>query len=265
MDWLLAAVLGAIQGATEFLPVSSSGHLALAQAWLGVDRATAGARFNIIVHAGTLLAVIWAYRGDLVRLLRAFGQPDCVEDRRLVWAIVVGTLPLGLVLIPPVKAMVLSMNGNVRGVGVALLVTAALLWSIRQTPRGSGDPTVKEALIVGLAQLVAVIPGISRSGSTIAVAVLLGVGRAQAARFSFLLSIPAILGAVGLETRELMNAPAGSVDLVPLGVGFAVSFAVGLASLRWLLRMVQGGRLWLFVPYLVLLGAVAVALGGGSA
>lgn len=262
LDPLLAAILGAIQGATEFLPVSSSGHLTLAQAWLQVDPTTAGHRFNIIVHAGTLLAVVWAYRTDLWRLLRAVGDRTRTEDRRLILAVILGTLPLGLVLIPPVKALVLQMEGNVRAVGVALLATAGLLVSTHRPSREGQDPTLRQALIIGLAQLMAVTPGISRSGSTIAVALFLGVGRREAARYSFLLSIPAILGATLLEARDLLAEPAGSVNVTPLLVGFVVSLLVGLASLLWLLRIVQTGRLWLFVPYLVLIGGIAVVVGG---
>jgi undecaprenyl-diphosphatase len=261
LDLLTAALLGAIQGATEFLPVSSSGHLALAQSWLGVDPSSAGHRFAIIVHAGTLLAVIWAYRADLRRLLSAALSRGEPRDRHLMIAVMVGTLPLGLVLVPGFTDAAVALASNVRAVGVALLITAGLLVATRRTLPGEGDPSLRTAFLVGLGQLGAVAPGISRSGTTIAVALLLGVGRPEAARFSFLLSIPAITGATVLAVKDLLQAPAGTVDPGPLLVGFGTSLVVGLAALYWLLHLVNRGRLWLFVPYLLVVGTIAAVVG----
>jgi undecaprenyl-diphosphatase len=270
LDPAMAALLGALQGVTEFLPISSSGHLSLAQAWLGIDAAAAGHRFNIVVHAGTLLAVVWLYRRDLWELLgAALHLRRATASRSLLVALVVGTLPLALALVPGVKTVVIAMEKRVPLVGVALLTTAALLalagWSTRRPADGaqSSDrirPAI--ALVIGLAQVTAVLPGISRSGATIATALLLGVPPAQAARFSFLLMVPAVLGATLDEAVDALEASTtGGVDAMSFAVGFVTSFVVGLAALRWLLRLVGQGRLIVFVPYLLLLGLAAIIVG----
>jgi undecaprenyl-diphosphatase len=257
--------LGVLQGATEFLPVSSSGHLALAQAWLGIDPARGGHRMSVVVHAGTLLAVLWTYRRDLPPLVRALlPGASAPALRREVAALVVATLPLILVLWAPARTLVATAEGSVRIVGACLCWTGVLLATSRWArPRDAGPPSLPRACLVGLAQLVAVLPGVSRSGSTICAALLLGVDRGSAARFSFLLSIPAVLGAVGLEVLEVSGEPAGTGPAAPFIAGFVASFLVGLACLRWLLRVVGRGRLYGFAPYVLLLGTLALAFGGG--
>jgi undecaprenyl-diphosphatase len=263
----LAAFLGALQGIAEFLPISSSGHLSLAESWLGVDAHAAGHSFNIVVHAGTLLAVLLVYRRDLVDLVRGLFDPQAVTWARPMWlAMIVGSLPLGLVLVPGVEDAVVAMESNVRAIGGALLLTAALLAFTHRRVTPSDDeqqpPSRMQAVKIGLAQLLAVTPGISRSGSTIAAGLALGLGRARAARFSFLLSIPAITAATGKEALELLTADTPlQFDPGPFALGFAVSFAVGLASLSLLLRMLARVGLAPFVPYLVVLGVIALIVG----
>lgn len=263
----LAAFLGALQGVAEFLPISSSGHLSLAQAWLGVDAAAAGHSFNIVVHAGTLLAVLIIYRRDLRELVRGLFDPVAVPWARPMWlALIVGSLPLGVVLIPGVEELVVRMEGEVRWVGAAMLVTAAMLaFSHRSTPPrddAATPPTWRHALLIGCAQLIAVTPGISRSGSTIAAALALGLGRARAARFSFLLSIPAIMAATAKEGLEVLLADVPpSFDPGPFALAFVVSFGVGLVSLSMLLRLIQKVGMLPFVPYLLVLGAAALVIG----
>ncbi|MFO7564057.1 MAG: undecaprenyl-diphosphate phosphatase [Enhygromyxa sp.] len=263
----LAAFLGALQGVAEFLPISSSGHLSLAESWLGVDAHAAGHSFNIVVHAGTLLAVLLVYRRDLVDLIRGLFDPEAVAWARPTWlALILGSLPLGLVLIPGVEDAVVAMEGNVRAVGVALLLTAALLAFTHRRVTPSDEqrqpPSRGHAIKIGLAQLLAVAPGISRSGSTIAAGLALGLGRARAARFSFLLSIPAITAATGKEALDLLSSDAPlQFDPGPFALGFVVSFAVGLASLSLLLRMLARVGLAPFVPYLVVLGLIALVVG----
>jgi undecaprenyl-diphosphatase len=259
-----AAFLGALQGVAEFLPISSSGHLSLAEAWLGIDAEAAGHSFNIVVHAGTLLAVLLIYRRDLYDLVRGLFDPEAVAWARPMWlALIIGSLPLVVVLIPGVEDAVVRMEGNVRAVGVALLVTAALLgFTHRRKPPRDDDqqpPSRGQAIAIGCAQLFAVIPGISRSGSTIAAGLMLGLGRARAARFSFLLSIPAITAATGKEALDLLTSDAPlHFDPGPFALGFAVSFAVGLGSLSLLLKLIERVGMLPFVPYLVVLGSIAL-------
>ncbi len=263
----MAALLGALQGVAEFLPISSSGHLCLAQAWLGISADRAGHTFNIVVHAGTLLAVLWTYRGDLGHMLRVALRPTLASpERSLLVAVILGTLPLGLVLLPGVEAFVVHMEQRVRWVGVALLITAGMLTvASRLQRRVSNDivvaPLPWQAFVVGMVQLFAVLPGISRSGSTIVAGLLVGLHPTQAAAFSFLLSVPAVLGATVKELTTLGVEGSGNLDVTAFALGFATSLSVGLMSLGLLLRIVNRGRLGIFVPYLLVVGTIAIVLG----
>ncbi len=267
LSYGLAAFLGAVQGVAEFLPISSSGHLSLLQAWLGIDAEAAGHSFNIVVHAGTLLAVLLVYRRDLYDIGRGLVRPEEVPwARKTFLAMVLGSLPLALVLLPGVEEWVVRMEGEVRWIGCALLVTAALLAFThrRKTPTDEVDqpPTPVNAGLIGLAQLLAVVPGVSRSGSTIAAGLALGMGRARAARFSFLLSIPAVAAATAKECLDLVTSDvAPSFDLGPFLLGFALSFLVGIAALRLLLELIERLGMLPFVPYLAVLGLVAIIVG----
>lgn len=263
----VAVALGALQGATEFLPVSSSGHLALGQAFFGVDPEAGGHRFSIVAHVGTLLAVLWMYRRDVLSLAMVPLRPLTPSPaRQTLLMMVVATLPLGLVLVPGVEDAILVVESHPRLVGVCLLTTAVILFvafrrrSEAGDPQSTEPPTPLQALLVGLAQLFAVLPGVSRSGSTIAAGLGLGMTRSAAARFSFLISIPAILGATVLEVRKL-GQEAGSFDPLPYGAGLVVSFVVGLACLRLLLRLVASGRIGGFVVYLLAVGGAAIVWG----
>lgn len=281
----LAAALGALQGVAEFLPISSSGHLALAESVAGLDPAAVGHSFNIVVHAGTLLAVLLHYRADLLALARAVLRPGHVlktmsdetgsesqgcahvqAQRALLLALVIGTLPLAAALAPPVEAVVIAAEHQPRAVGACFLVTAAMLVfaHVRTLRRRDAHdlPRPWQALVIGVAQLLAILPGISRSGSTMAAAMGLGLGRLPAARFSFLLAIPAILGASLKEVVDLVRGGAPeAVDPLAFAIGFLVSFAVGLATLRVLLVMLVRVGVLPFVPYLVVLGLIVLALG----
>lgn len=266
-DPLVAAALGAVQGATEFLPVSSSGHLALAQAFFGVDPEAGGHRFNIVAHAGTLLAVVWMYRTDVLELAMVPLKPLTPSPARTtLLMMVLATLPLGLVLMPGVEDAIVAVESHTRLVGVCLLITATILFVAFRRPSEAGEdnasepPTPVQAILIGLAQLFAVLPGVSRSGSTIAAGLGLGINRAAAARFSFLISIPAILGATVREITKLGD-DGGLGDPVPYVIGFVVSFVVGLACLGLLLRLVRSGKIIGFVVYLAIVGGAAVIWG----
>lgn len=306
----LAAVLGALQGVAEFLPISSSGHLALAERLFGVDPAAAGHSFNIVVHAGTLGAVLLFYREDLTALLRAILQrrpvpiehhphapsepeeplllaedlvdgpgprpappvdlvpnrvgPPLNTARALLLALIVGTAPLALALTDAVEQVVLTAEGGTHYIAAGFLLTAALLaFSHRRGDlAGLEVPRPWQGLLIGLAQLVAILPGISRSGATMGAAMALGLGRLPAARFSFLLSIPAILGASLQEALALWHHGGGAaIDPAAFALGFATSFAVGTLTLRALMRLLVRVGLLPFVPYLVLLGLAVLVLG----
>lgn len=252
-DTLKALLLGLIQGLTEFLPVSSSGHLALAAHYLGITDTQLG--LAIWLHFATLLAVVWVYRGELVRMARG--------DRRLVLLVMAGFLPtavIGLLVRPYVQQAFQS----VIVAGVCFFVTAAALalgeWALsrRADPRLEMSLTV--AVVVGVAQSLALLPGVSRSGITIAAALLLGVARPVAAYYSFLVAIPVIAGAFVLELPELLELPVETLQPLPLGVGFIAAFGSGFWALRWLLRLVAVRSLLPFAFYCALLGSVTLLL-----
>jgi undecaprenyl-diphosphatase len=266
LSYGVAAFLGVLQGIAEFLPISSSGHLSLAQAWLGIDPSSAGHSFNIVVHAGTLLAVLLIFRRDLLELVRGLFQPERTPwARPMLVALIVASSPLVIVLIPGVEDTVVQMEGEVRWIGAALLITAALLgFSHRRSPPTDdpvAPPSLRVAALIGFAQLLAVTPGISRAGSTIAAGLALGLGRARAARFSFLLSIPAVGAATLKEGLEIAGEGVGSLPVGPFVLGFALSFVVGLLSLGLLLRLIQRVGMLPFVPYLLVLGLAALIIG----
>jgi undecaprenyl-diphosphatase len=182
-------------------------------------------------------------------------------------ALIIGSLPLVVVLIPGVEELVVRMEGEVRWIGGALLSTAALLAFTHRSRPPSDEkdqpPGLRDAVLIGCAQLIAVTPGVSRSGSTIAAGLALGLGRARAARFSFLLSIPAITAATGKEALDLLGGDAPlHFAAGPFALGFVVSFAVGLVSLQLLLRLIEKVGMLPFVPYLALLGTIALIVGG---
>jgi undecaprenyl-diphosphatase len=270
MDTGPMILLGAVQGATEFLPVSSSGHLAVGQLLLG---RAAGAEdssllFEVLVHVATLLAVIVVYRRDVLELIRGAGRGlaalfrgsirAAVRDDagvNLALCVAAGTLPtgvIGLALRHPAEVLAVSPQG----LGLAFLALAALLLGSRWWPGGTRRLDGKVALIIGVVQGVAVLPAISRSGVTIVTALALCLDRAEAARFSFLLAIPAILGAALLEIDPGAIATGGLA--LPLALASLAAFAVGLVALLVLLRLVRGGRLWLFAPYVAAVGIFAL-------
>jgi len=252
--WLQSLLLGILQGLTEFLPVSSSGHLVLLQLWLA-DAFAFGANavaFDLALHVATLIPVLWFYRSDVTTLARS---PH--RHGRYIGLLFLATIPtalIGLLLKDTFEALF----HTPRAVAVALFVTATLLASTRWTDRTRAETralTPATAVVIGLAQGLAITPGISRSGSTIAAALLLGVGRAEAARFSFLLSVPAILGASILVAKDGVAFPA---DLwVPLVLGFVAAGSVGYAALRWLVHLVKRGALHRFAFYVAPLAVLA--------
>jgi undecaprenyl-diphosphatase len=271
-----ALLLGLIQGLTEFLPVSSSGHLVLGGHLLG-GLAAESLLFDVLVHLGTLLPVLVLYRREIVEVLTVparLGKASLRElwqrDRglRLVVCVVIGTIPTGLIGVA-LEDWFERLFSSLRTVGVTFLITGGILLLTRLGPRPAPGEAQQEpadshlgltplrALVVGVAQGLAITPGISRSGTTIATALLLGVERAMAARLSFLLSVPAILGAVALQLRKL-----GDAGQAPLGVfaAGAVAAAVsGYLALRWLVRLVRRGNLHWFSAYLWPLGLAVLA------
>ncbi|MBE3591088.1 MAG: undecaprenyl-diphosphate phosphatase [Firmicutes bacterium] len=258
-----AVVLGLVQGLTEFLPVSSSGHLVLFQQLLGVRGA--GVAVDVALHVGTLAAVVWVYGRDLARVLRAFarsllrtGRPE--PGARLAWAVLAATVPTGIIGLAGENVFA-GWFGSLRAVGAFWLVTGALLyWAGRRRAgrKGEADITLLDALVVGMFQGLAIAPGLSRSGATIAAALGRGLRPEDAARFSFLLSIPAVAGAAALELPELATSP--QAPLPAMALGAAVAAVSGVWAIRYFLRILDRGRLSGFAYYVWALGAVVLGV-----
>ena len=263
---LFAVLLGLVQGLTEFLPVSSSGHLVLFQQVLGdgVMGMDDHVAFDLVLHLGTLVPVLIMYRADIGSVFADLKGEGPLLERdglRLAAWVVLGTVPTGIIGVL-FKDVFEQLFTTTLTVGVAFGLTAILLWRTRALQDGRRsiqDMTWQDALIIGLAQGVAITPGISRSGTTIAIALVLGLRRDLAARFSFLLSVPAILGAFVLKSRDF-DLTAGHA-LLPLGVGFVAAAVSGWAALLLLLKLVRSGDFSRFSFYLAPLAVAAIAFG----
>ena len=272
MNTLEAIFLGIIQGLTEFLPVSSSGHLVLFQQLFGLKEAELF--FDVCVHLGTLVAVIVVFHREiqniiaaLLRLVSSAGQKKTIlqqiesdPELKMVLLIVIGSIPtavLGLMF----KSIADQLFSSSFLTGLMLMLTGLLLWLTRRANpdnKGAGIEGFSrtKAFTIGIVQGLAIIPGISRSGSTISIGLLLGIDREVAARYSFLLSIPAIVGAGALSLKDGLSQTDPAIRLSLLGA--AAAALVGYAALKVLLRMVKKGRLYVFAPYCWLIGIIAI-------
>jgi undecaprenyl-diphosphatase len=265
-----ALVLGIVQGLTEYLPVSSSAHLVLVPWALGWEIEPGAAfAFDVLVQMGTLVAVITYFWKDLVHMLRAtfvaLVRREAGHDPylRLALWIVLGTLP-AVVAGVALKDIVETAFGSPMVTSVFLLVTAALLLAaerIGKRLRPLESVTWKDAVWIGLAQALALFPGLSRSGATISAGILRGLDRTGAARFSFLLSIPVMIGAGALALGDLAALPAAADFALPVLVGFVSAAIVGYASIRWLLGFVTRHSLAAFSVYCALVGLLGLAIG----
>lgn len=264
MDLIAAALLGVVQGLTEFLPVSSSGHLILARAFFGWDPGRFGLAFDVACHVGTLLAVVAYFRGDVVRLTAA--APGALGGRDGSWErlgrlIVVGTLPVVAVGLSFADAIETTLRSPAV-VAVALAVGAVGLmvaeW-VGGKRRGDEDIGYGEALLIGVAQASALVPGISRSGATLTVAMLFGLRREAAARFVFLLSLPAVLAAALKEGVDVAGMGLDGLPVTVFVIGLVVSGVVGYVTVKYFIRYLAGHTLHGFAAYRLLLAGVTAA------
>ena len=273
MTLLEAIFLGILQGLTEFLPVSSSGHLVLAQKYLGLNEPLVF--FDVMLHVGTLAAVLVVYRGTIVRLVlggfSTFGDKQFYrkpivtvrssQEFMFIWLILLGSIPTGIIAVL-FKTQLESLFNEVRLVSMMLILTGIILQlpRLRKQNTDSTDSTIEklktwQAPLIGIAQGCAITPGISRSGSTISLGLFLGIPAKTAAEYSFLLSIPAILGAVVLKISDIGDATI-SIDI--MAAGMLTSFIVGYIALRFLLVMLNRGKFSLFSYYCIALGLISL-------
>jgi undecaprenyl-diphosphatase len=267
MSWLETIVLAVVQGLTEFLPVSSSGHLALAQHFFGISSAE-GLPYDIVLHLATALAAVAFYRRDVAALVRALlppwrgASPATAAARRVLLLLAVASVPTGLIGFA-LKDRIEALFDSPRAVAAGLVLTGALLVAASRLRPGTLDldrASPGKAAFVGLLQGVAVAPGVSRSGSTVAAALFAGLRREDAVRFSFLLSVPAICGAALLKARHLAHA--ADVALGRTLAGFIVAGLVGYLSIFLVLRWTRAGRLWYFGAWCWAVAAVTFAVAG---
>lgn len=259
MSVINAIVLGILQGLTEFLPVSSSGHLAIGKYFLDFD--TPDLLFDVMLHVATLLVVIIYFRRRVYLIIRAFFgfflkrfQKDYFENKRFLWGIIIASIPTALIGLAFEK-YALAYFETVVFVGYALIITSLIL-IISDNFNGGGKITAGKSILIGIAQGLAVTPGISRSGTTIAVSCMLGIEREEAAEFSFLLSIPAIFGAVLLQLKDVSIT---SVDiLIPYGAGMLAAFISGITVIGLMMYIVKKAQLKFFAVYCLILGLIVV-------
>lgn len=273
MTYLKAILLGLVQGIAEFLPISSSGHLAIAQNLLGMsDAGTVPEFFDVLLHLGTLVAVFVAYWADIKDMVLEFfrGAGDLIHHstpnpvppaRRLILLIILGTLPLFVVL--PVKDAVQSLSNSMVFIGAALIVTGVLLFVSDRVKKGLKNErtaTWLDVLIVGLGQAIATMPGISRSGMTITTGCFVGFERKFAVRFSFLLSIPAVLGANILSLADAAKAGINWAEVPVYLVGVVTAAVVGYLCIRLLRFIADRGKFGAFAYYCWAVGVLTLVL-----
>jgi len=274
MDIIQALILGIVQGLTEFLPVSSSAHLVFVPYLIGT---TSSLAYDTLLHIGTLVAVVAYFWNDIINMLKSFfsslldifrGQfrKGLQEDqfKKLAWFVIIGTIPAGLAGIL-FKSSFESLFNSVPIVGVFLIITGFLLWGSEMVSRRISNKTslkemsLKNSIIIGIAQAFAIAPGISRSGATISAGLFLGVDKELAARYSFLLSIPAILGAALVQAKDIGSMmDIGSVAAI---AGFIAAIISGYLAVRFMLKLIKERNLLPFAYYCWIIGPLAIILG----
>ncbi|MEE4001654.1 undecaprenyl-diphosphate phosphatase [Tenacibaculum sp. FZY0031] len=258
MDLLEAIILGIIQGLTEFLPVSSSGHLELAKALFGdTSVPQESLTFTVVLHAATALSTIVVFRKEIAEIFRGLFQFQWNEEMQFSVKIVLSMIPAVVIGLAFEKELESFFGGKVLLVGFMLLVTAVLLLLADKAKNTNKSVSFKSSVIIGISQAIAMLPGISRSGATISTSVLLGVDRTKAARFSFLMVVPLILGKVA---KDILSGDINfqSSEIVPLSAGFIAAFISGLLACTWMIALVKKSKLSYFSLYCAIVGLIAI-------
>lgn len=260
MDILQAILLGIVQGITEFLPVSSSGHLQIAKELLGVD-IQENLTFDVMLHAGTVLSTIVVLWREICRLFKGVFSRRFTDEQAYVIKIVISMIPIGIVglLFQDQLNALLDSPYILLVVGAMLLVTATLLtFAYYAKPRQKESISYRDALIIGLSQAVAAMPGLSRSGTTIATGLLLGNKKAAVAQFSFLMVLAPIIGQTLLEVLDAGGLPATGIGTAPLAAGFLAAFVTGCAACKFMIEIVKRGKLIWFAIYCAIVGSISI-------
>lgn len=269
MDSIDALLLGIVQGLTEYLPVSSSGHLVLGSHTLGIDDQSGNLTFAVVVHAATALSSVVIFYKEIISIFKDLFAFKWNEGTRYAAMLVLSALPViivGLFFEDDLEAL---FSDNLTIVGIGWMITGALLLFTMSVKKHDRKLTFTNTLIVGLAQAIAVFPGISRSGATIATGLLQRIDPTQIARFSFLMVIAPILGKAALDLKKIMSPDAeeaaqiaaSTTDTLPLIIGFAAAFVVGVIACKAMIAIVKKNKLYYFSIYCFILGIIAILLG----
>ncbi|MGB4840247.1 MAG: undecaprenyl-diphosphate phosphatase [Saprospiraceae bacterium] len=258
-DILSAVILGIIQGLTEFLPVSSSGHLELAKYILGESAVPAESlMMTVVLHFGTALATVYVFRKEILNIILKFFTKDGQEEKTFIYKIALSMIPAALVGILLDKQIEELFTQNILLVCGMLIVTGFLLFLADRSKFTGQDVTYPNALKIGIAQAIAIIPGISRSGATISTSMMLGVDRTKAAEFSFLMVVPLIFGKIA---KDLLDGEftAHTFSYTTLSAGFVASFITGIFACTWMIGLVRKSQLSYFAWYCIIIGITGVA------
>lgn len=262
LEWFEALILGLIQGLTEYLPVSSSGHLAIGSALFGIE-GEENLAFTIVVHVATVFSTLVILWKEIDWIFKGLFKWQMNEETRYVINILVSMIPIGIVGVFFKDEVEAIFGSGLVVVGCCLLLTALLLsFSYYYKPKQKENISMKDAFIIGLAQACAVLPGLSRSGSTIATGLLLGDNKAKLAQFSFLMVMPPILGEALLDGMKMMKgeAVAGDIPTLSLVVGFLAAFVSGCLACKWMINIVKKGKLIYFAIYCAIAGVITLIL-----
>jgi len=261
MEVIDAIILGIIQGLTEFLPVSSSGHLELGKAILGdTSEGKESLLFTVVLHFATALSTVIVFRKDIAEILKGLLKFQWNEETKFLTKIMLSTLPAAFVGLFFEEEMEQLFGGKILFVGVMLIITAVLLWLADKSKSTNKSVSFKNSAIIGVAQAIAILPGISRSGATIATSVLLGNDKSKAARFSFLMVLPLIFGKIGKDVLDgdITTDMGSSSSLV---IGFFAALISGYFACKWMISIVKKSKLVYFSMYCLIVGVVAIGVG----
>ena len=258
MDYLESIILGIVQGFTEFLPISSSGHIEIAKVILGNNLSNKESLlFTIVLHTATALSTIFFFRTDLLGLLKGLFIKKYNKSHKFSISIIISMIPAVLVGLFFERTINSLFDGNLILVGSMLYVTALLLFLSDFLKMKKNKIGFKNSFIIGLAQAIAILPGISRSGATIASAVIMGIDREKAARFSFLMVIPLILGSMGKSILD-NELSFENLDVISLSLGFISAFITGLLACKWMILLVKKSKLYYFSIYCCIVGSIII-------
>ncbi len=261
METTDAIILGIIQGLTEFLPVSSSGHLELGKAILGdTSVGEESMLFTVVLHFATAISTIIVFRKDLIEIFKGLFQFKWNESTQFSAKIMLSTLPAAFVGLVFEDELEQLFGGKVLFVGFMLLITAVLLWLADKAKNTNKSVSFPNAIVIGISQAIAILPGISRSGATIGTSVLLGNDKTKAARFSFLMVLPLILGKIG---KDLLSGDLNlqSENTSAMGIGFVAALISGYFACKWMIALVKKSKLTYFAMYCFIVGTIAIVVG----